>query len=63
MPRNLFREFGKIDKGHATEVYVARVRIRQQRNEATTTSRNLPHWRQYSTLAQVVGEFATLEPT
>jgi cyclophilin family peptidyl-prolyl cis-trans isomerase len=57
----LFREFGKLDQGFTTDVYIARIRIspgRGDNNKPAMTS-----WRQNSTLAQVVGEFATLEPT
>src|SRR4030095_5670821 len=59
---DLLREFGKIDKGYATEVYIARTRIGQRRNDGKDTP-ELTNWRQYSTLAQIVGEFAVLEPT
>jgi cyclophilin family peptidyl-prolyl cis-trans isomerase/HEAT repeat protein len=58
---NLFREFGKLDKGFSTEVYIARVRISPSRGD--NNKPELTSWRQTSTLAQVVGEFATLEPT
>ncbi|MGH9945684.1 MAG: peptidylprolyl isomerase [Pyrinomonadaceae bacterium] len=57
----LFADFGKLDKGHATEVYIARVRIFQKRGDGKP--QELIDWRQYSTLAQVVGEFAAIEPT
>jgi HEAT repeat protein len=58
---NLFREFGKLDKGHSPEVYVARIRIAPGRGDNSNPELN--HWSQYSTLAQVVGEFSALEPT
>lgn len=58
---DLFREFGKIDKGMSSDVYVARTRIRQQRNDGKDKP-ELTHWRQYGTLAQIGGEFAVLEP-
>jgi cyclophilin family peptidyl-prolyl cis-trans isomerase/HEAT repeat protein len=58
---NLFREFGKLDQGHSPEVYIARIRIAPRRGDDTKPE--LSHWRQYSTLAQVVGEFSALEPT
>ncbi|MEO6335101.1 MAG: HEAT repeat domain-containing protein, partial [Pyrinomonadaceae bacterium] len=57
---NLFREFGKLDRGFSTDVYVARLRISPGRGDDDKPE--LSHWRQYSTVAQVVGEFATLEP-
>lgn len=57
----LFEAFGKLDKGMTPEVYVARVRVFPKRGDGT--SRELTHWRQYSTIAQIVGEFAVLEPT
>ncbi|MEP7148073.1 MAG: peptidylprolyl isomerase [Acidobacteriota bacterium] len=58
----LLREFGKLDNGFSTGAYIARVRISPVRGEENAKP-ELTHWRQYSTLAQVVGEFATLEPT
>ncbi|CAN5312073.1 hypothetical protein BH20ACI2_BH20ACI2_07250 [soil metagenome] len=58
---SLFREFGQLDKGHATEVYLARFRIAPGRGDDGPTE--LTHWRQYRTLGQLAGEFATLEPT
>jgi cyclophilin family peptidyl-prolyl cis-trans isomerase/HEAT repeat protein len=58
---NLFREFGKLDRGFSPEAYIARVRIAPGRGD--NNGPELKHWRQYSTLAQVVGEFATLDPT
>ena len=57
----LFREFGKVDRGFSPEVYIARLRISPGHGDPDKP--DLTHWRQYSTLAQVVGEFATLEPT
>ncbi|HEX6124773.1 MAG TPA: peptidylprolyl isomerase [Pyrinomonadaceae bacterium] len=57
---NLFREFGKLDRGFSPEVYIARLRIAPGRGD--NDKPELTNWRQYSTLAQVVGEFATLEP-
>ncbi|MFL6467233.1 MAG: HEAT repeat domain-containing protein, partial [Pyrinomonadaceae bacterium] len=59
---DLFRAFGKIDKGHATEVYIARTRIGQRRGDPKEAP-ELTDWHQYSTLAQIVGEFASIEPT
>ena len=58
---NLFREFGKLDRGFATDVYIARLRIAPGRGD--NEKPELTHWRQYSTLAQVVGEFSAIEPT
>lgn len=58
---NLFREFGKLDRGFATEVYIARLRVAPGRGDGDKPE--LTNWRQHSTLAQLVGEFATLEPT
>ncbi len=57
----LFADFGKIDKGHTPEVYIARVRVGPKRGDGSAPE--LVNWRQYSTLAQVVGEFAAIEPT
>lgn len=58
---DLFREFGKLDRGFATEVYIARLRIAPGRGDDSKPE--LTHWRQYSTLAQLIGEFSALEPT
>ena len=58
---NLFRSFGRLDKGFTTEVYVAMTRIRQSRGDGKDTP-ELETWHQYSTLAQIVGEFAVIEP-
>ena len=58
---NLFREFGKLDRGFSTEVYLARLRIAPGRGG--NDEPDLSHWQQYSTLAQVIGEFAAIEPT
>jgi cyclophilin family peptidyl-prolyl cis-trans isomerase/HEAT repeat protein len=58
---NLFRYFGQLDRGFSPEVYIARLRIAPRRGEDDKPE--LTSWRQYSTLAQIVGEFATLEPT
>ena len=57
----LFRAFGKLDRGHTPEVYIARVRIAPAPGEGEEPELN--HWKQYRTLAQIVGEFAVLEPT
>ena len=58
---SLLREFGKLDNGHTSEVYVARFRIAPGRGDDGPTE--LTHWRQYRTLSQVAGEFAAIEPT
>ena len=58
---NLFREFGKLDQGHSPEVYIARIRVAPGRGDDDNKP-DLVHWRQYSTLAQVVGEFSAIEP-
>ncbi|QQS31565.1 MAG: peptidylprolyl isomerase [Acidobacteriota bacterium] len=57
---NLIREFGKLDKGFATEVYVARLRIAPGRGDQGMPE--LEHWKQYRTLVTIVGEFAGIEP-
>ncbi len=56
----LFADFGKIDKGHSSDVYIARLRIGQKRGDGSP--RELSDWRQYSSLAQLVGEYASIEP-
>jgi len=57
----LFADFGKLDKGHTPEVYIARVRVGPKRGDGNAPE--LVSWRQYSTLSQIVGEFAAIEPT
>ncbi|HMQ04984.1 MAG TPA: peptidylprolyl isomerase [Pyrinomonadaceae bacterium] len=57
----LFREFGKIDRGHTSEVYVARVRVAPARGDGDSPELN--DWKQYRTLALIVGEFAVIQPT
>lgn len=57
---DLIREFGKLDKGFATEVYIARLRIAPGRGDQGMPE--LKHWKQYRTLASIVGEFAGIEP-
>lgn len=59
--QKLFSEFGKVDKGYTPEVYVARVRVGPTRGDGTAPE--LVNWKQYSTLAQMGGEFASIEPT
>ena len=58
---SLFREFGKVDRGSNPEIYIARLRIAPGRGDGDDPE--LTNWRQYSTLGQLIGEFATLEPT
>jgi cyclophilin family peptidyl-prolyl cis-trans isomerase/HEAT repeat protein len=57
----LFRQFGYLDVGRTAEVYIARIRVAPGRGDNAAPS--LSNWRQYSTLAQVVGEFSAIEPT
>jgi cyclophilin family peptidyl-prolyl cis-trans isomerase/HEAT repeat protein len=57
----LFADFGKLDKGHTPEVYIARVRVGPKRGDGS--SPELISWRQYSSMAQIIGEFADIEPT
>ncbi|HUR98645.1 MAG TPA: HEAT repeat domain-containing protein [Pyrinomonadaceae bacterium] len=59
---DLFRQFGKLDRGFSTDVYIARLRIAPGRGDDGEKP-ELTSWRQYSTLAQIVGEFATLDPS
>ncbi len=59
---NLLRDFGKIDKGHTPEIYIGRVRIGQRRGDDKEMP-ELTNWRQYSSVAQIVGEIALIEPT
>jgi cyclophilin family peptidyl-prolyl cis-trans isomerase/HEAT repeat protein len=57
----LFADFGKLDKGYSPDVYIARVRVGPKRGDGSAPE--LVSWQQYSTLAQMVGEFADIEPT
>lgn len=56
----LLKEFALIDKGTTSEVYVARVRIAPAKGDGD--SPELTSWKQYRTLAMIVGEFAGIEP-
>lgn len=56
----LFKEFATLDKGATSEVYVARVRVAPARGEGNAPE--LTSWKQYRTLAMIVGEFAVIEP-
>lgn len=55
----LFRQFGKVDKGLTPEVYIARLRVAPGRGDDGKP--DLSHWRQYRTLALLIGEWSTLE--
>ncbi len=57
----LLEGFAKIDKGHTPEIYIARIRISQARGDGKPKPK-LDNWKQYSSLAQTVGEFAVIEP-
>ncbi len=57
---SLIREFAILDDAVSPEISIARLRISQEKGEG-----GFPQpvtWRQYVTLAQMIGEFATLEP-
>ncbi len=56
----LFKDFAALDKGATSEVYVARVRVAPARGEGNAPE--LTSWKQYRTLAMIVGEFAVIEP-
>lgn len=60
---DLFREYGKLDKGRTTEVYIARIRIAPVRGDEKAEQPDLSKWFQLSSLAQVIGELASIEPT
>ncbi|MEO6655040.1 MAG: peptidylprolyl isomerase [Pyrinomonadaceae bacterium] len=57
----LFREFGKIDIGKTSEVYVARVRVAPGKGDDGPKP-DLTDWRQLSTLAQMAGALAAINP-
>ena len=57
----LLGEYGEIDKGLSPEIYIARLHIAPGRGDGRAT--HLATWHQISTLAQLVGEFADIEPT
>jgi cyclophilin family peptidyl-prolyl cis-trans isomerase/HEAT repeat protein len=57
---DLFRQFGKLDRGASSDVYIARLRVAPGRGD--DEKNELTNWRQYSSLAQIIGEFANLEP-
>ncbi len=56
----LFKEFADHDKGMTPEVYVARVRVAPGKGDGSGPE--LTNWKQHRTLAQIVGEFAVIEP-
>ncbi len=56
----LFKEFANHDNGVTPEVYVARVRIAPSKGDGSGPE--LTNWKQHRTLAQIVGEFAVIEP-
>ena len=52
--------YAALDKGQSPEIYVARLRIAP--GKIGESAGNLKGWRQYVMLAQVLSEFATIEP-
>lgn len=57
---NLLRNYGTLDRGQSPEIYIARLRIAPGRGDDGNSK--MTNWRQYSTLAQLIGEFASIEP-
>ncbi|MBX3243628.1 MAG: peptidylprolyl isomerase [Acidobacteria bacterium] len=55
------RGFGELDNALSPEIYIARLRIAPGRGDKMDGG--LEDWRQYSTMAQLIGEFASVEPT
>ena len=56
---NFFREYGTLDNGMSPEIYIARMRVAPGRGDDKKAE--LTSWRQYSTLAQIIGELAEVE--
>ncbi len=54
-----FRDYGALDKGMSPEIYTARMRVAPGRGDDRNAE--LSSWRQYSTLAQIIGELAEVE--
>ena len=51
------------DDGRSPEISIARLHVSPGEFSSRNEAKELSNWRQYSTLAQVVGEFASIEPT
>jgi cyclophilin family peptidyl-prolyl cis-trans isomerase/HEAT repeat protein len=51
------------DDGYSPEISIARLRVAPGRFSSRNESKPLSNWRQYSTLAQIIGEFAKVETT
>jgi cyclophilin family peptidyl-prolyl cis-trans isomerase/HEAT repeat protein len=51
------------DDGRSPEISIARLHVSPGEFSSRNEARALSNWRQYSTLAQIVGEFASIEPT
>jgi cyclophilin family peptidyl-prolyl cis-trans isomerase/HEAT repeat protein len=58
---NFLRDFANRDNGYNPEIALARFRIAPGRGD--DTKKELTNWHQYSTLAQIIGEFATVKTT
>ncbi len=57
----LLWDLAKMDKGYSPEIYVARARIGKGNQDSKPPE--FTNWRQFRSFAQVIGEFAALEPT
>ncbi|HSU24338.1 MAG TPA: peptidylprolyl isomerase, partial [Pyrinomonadaceae bacterium] len=51
------------DDGRSAEISLARLHVSPGEFSSRDLSKPLSNWRQYSTLAQIAGEFAAIEPT
>ena len=54
-----FRDYGTLDNGMSPEIYIARMRVAPGRGDDKKAE--LTSWRQYSTLAQIIGELADVD--
>ena len=56
-------QFITMDDGQSAEISIARLRVAPGKFSSRDESKPLSNWRQYSTLAQILGEFAKVEAT
>jgi hypothetical protein len=52
-----------MDDGQSAEISIARLRVAPGKFSSRNESRPISNWHRYSTLAQILGEFAKVEAT
>ena len=60
---NFLDRFITFDDGQSAEISIARLRVSPGKFSSRNELKPLSNWRQYSTLAQIIGEFAKVEAT